>query len=503
MKITKLVYRRQFLLGPQYIDNLSSWNKVKLADKYFLTVHPDLSITMVNFNSNYIILLGYLLDPSNPSKDNVSILEACTGKVRSISDIFYKLDKMCGRFVIILKYQNDFIIFNDATGMREIFYFEDNSNNLWCASQSEIIAQYCNVPINEKIKKELFNLSLFSNTSEYWYPGDSTIYENLHHLTPNHYLNLNTHSIVRYWPVKRIRSISLSECVRRSSTLLKNILVAACNRFNIAMSISAGYDSRILIAASKDIKDQIYFFSHTHKNLTVDGLDIRIPAKLLPLLNLKHNIVNVPMMMDVEFEKIFRKNVTTARTSKGLNAYGLLEHFKNNKKEIVLMNGNLCEIARRNICRYPRIPQCMINERTLSLFAKMGKSYFANQKFYEWWILIKELPILQQYIIELFQWEQKSARWAATTFSEMDISFENLSPFNCKELLILMMGVDLKYRTLPNYSLYRHLIKNLWPETLQIEINPHPNNIDKYFKFFVYKYRIYEFVKFIYLNLVH
>ncbi len=51
----KYVFRRQFVLGPNYIKSFPKWNKVIINDKFFLSVHPDLDALKVTFKENTIV----------------------------------------------------------------------------------------------------------------------------------------------------------------------------------------------------------------------------------------------------------------------------------------------------------------------------------------------------------------------------------------------------------------------------------------------------------------
>jgi hypothetical protein len=499
MEMSKYLYRRQFILGPHYKENLQNWKHEKVNDNYYLSVHPDLQISKVSWGNNFLIMLGYILDPYNTSFDNNQILNLILKDIKNIDEVFKKLERMCGRFVMIIKVDNDFRIFNDTTGMRQIFYYKDSHNHLWCASQPSIIAEHLNLDVEKEIYDELFKLSIFSKTTEYWYPGNSTIFKDIFHLTPNHYINLDQLNIVRYWPRKKIKNRSYNECLQNSVLLLENLIEAATNRFNLALGISAGYDSRLVLAAGKKVSDKIFYFTHIKEDSDVNMDDVSIPADLLARLNIQHHVIKIPDKMDSDFEKLSRTNVTTARTTKVFNTYALFEYFKNEKKEIVLSSGNISEIAKRNVRRLPRLPNFLINGFILSSVANMNGSRFAIKKFKDWFVSAKETLKFGIKIFDLFYWEQRMANWAAMTFSEMDINFENFSPFNCRELLENMISLPLKYRSQPDYIFHNELIRTMWPETLQLPINPERNSFKRIFNYFFFKSRIYDLLKYIYI----
>ena len=40
-----LLYRRQYFIGPKFVDRFESWNKIKVSNNIHVTAHPDLIVT--------------------------------------------------------------------------------------------------------------------------------------------------------------------------------------------------------------------------------------------------------------------------------------------------------------------------------------------------------------------------------------------------------------------------------------------------------------------------
>ena len=117
----------------------------------FLTVHPDLQTEQAVHNDNSITLLGYILDPYEPSLSNSDIINRIIRQVSSADDVFSHLDSVCGRYVLVLSYDNNLRIFSDTAGLRQVFYTKDSSNAVWCAAQPGIIAEQLNMEFDKEI----------------------------------------------------------------------------------------------------------------------------------------------------------------------------------------------------------------------------------------------------------------------------------------------------------------------------------------------------------------
>ena len=76
-------------------------------------------------------------------------------------------------------------------------------------------------------------------------------------------------------------------------------------------------------------------------------------------------------------------------------------------------------------------------------------------------------------IMDLFQWEIQEGNWQAMNQLEWDlVTKEIFVPYNNRYLITLMLGVEKEHRLNPGYRLHEALIRNMWPELLELPINP-------------------------------
>ena len=295
-KIDKLLFRRQFIIGPYFLDNLTSWKKLKISTNSFLQVHPDLEVNQIKNHNIELTSLGYLIDPYHPEIGNREILINLLSEIENIYDIFNKTKSLSGRWIIILDDGSETILFNDACGLRQVYYTDFNSQQIWCASQPGIIAEELNLDFDSNAKN--FFQTISKQHKEYWWPGNSSPYRGIVKLAPNHWLDFKKRKCFRFYPNEKLNNISIKEGVEKSSELLKRLIGSAANRFDIAFSTSAGWDSRLLLAASKEYCDKFYFFSKIFYNLSEKSPDIVIPSILLKKFGLKHNVIICPSSVD-------------------------------------------------------------------------------------------------------------------------------------------------------------------------------------------------------------
>jgi hypothetical protein len=174
----KLLFRRQFILSPNSLKEFPWWKRLKIREKFFLTIHPDLNAYQVNCNDKSITLLGYILDPDNPQYSDLNILdnllkELCT--CDSLDSFFKCTYTFGGRWILIADDGNAVILFNDAAGLRQVYYNVDTSSqDIWCASQPGVIADILKL---EPDTEALEFIEAFKEVdNQYWWPDCTSPY---------------------------------------------------------------------------------------------------------------------------------------------------------------------------------------------------------------------------------------------------------------------------------------------------------------------------------------
>jgi len=466
----KLLYHNQFILGPFFIDTLSSWKKIKINSSVRLTVHPDLNTYQAKHQGKAITFLGFILDPDNLQASDSDIINSLIHKLSNCDNFFEHTYKFGGRWILIVNDGKEIRVFNDAAGLRQVFYTETRYiKDLWCASQPGIIAELLNLQM-DKDAVDFINSYEFRTNKEFRWPGYSSPYKEIKHLLPNHYLNLETGCRKRYWPNKPLDELSFNEALEKIPITLQALMKSASNRFDLALSLTAGLDSRLVLAASKEIRDKISYMTVRQIDKPENYIDITIPSMLLSKLGLKHDIVKSTFIINDEFIKIFKKNVPLAHYIYAPDAQAILDYYFQRK---VAVTGSVSEIARCSFrSQLKKSEKEKVTAYDLSRLQRMGKNQFAINCFENWLSGLGEIHNL--HILDMFEWEQGHGNWLAMCQLEFDLAWKDtFTPFNCRNLLITMLSVKEKYRKPPKYELFERLILDLWPEILSVPINPH------------------------------
>lgn len=104
-----------------------------------------------------------------------------------------------------------------------------------------------------------------------WYPAGLTPHREISRLLPNHYLDLAHWRPVRHWPMKKIApAASVEQKVSAIADILKAIIHAVAREREVYLPITAGRDSRMLLACSRADMDRIDLVTFADSKDNVD-----------------------------------------------------------------------------------------------------------------------------------------------------------------------------------------------------------------------------------------
>ncbi|MCB0395331.1 MAG: hypothetical protein KDD36_01680 [Flavobacteriales bacterium] len=456
-------------MSPDGSDELKAWKHTTIGD-YTVQAHPLATLTHIRSEGSdtELTMVGYILDPQRPEDSNEDILHALA-KDASLESLSERLYPYTGRFVLIARVERSYYLFHDACGLRSVFYTYKN-DKLFAASQPLLIGKQ--VPL-EKGKQftDYQNSSYKKQTIEHWMPAGCSLYESVKNLVPNHYLDVANRVQVRFWPVKRIGQVSMEEGVEKASELLAKTMIAYRTRFKLAVTTTAGNDSRAILSASKAIAGDVFFYTLKYRNLSPDSNEIKLPRKLLGNLGYQHHVIDCSQSIAPEFKTIYEKNTDMPHWNDwGLIAGGMRKDYP---ADHVSIKGNCAEVGRCFYYKQGLHPTVRSYEYILDLIPGWGKIPFVKARVAEWFEEMK--PISKNYgyqVLDMFYWEHRMGSWQAQSQLESDLVYESGTPFNNRQLLDVILSVDPDERCKPGYPVFKEIMNHLWPETLSVPINP-------------------------------
>lgn len=414
------------------------------------------------------MIIGYIIDPYNPEFSNTDIIANLINK-NSLKDALLEAEDLSGRFVIIWGDEKNICLFHDATGFREIYYYL-SSSTIFCGSTPDIINKYAGI---EQDKDE--SITEFINSAEYrssgFWIGNGTPLKHVYHLQPNFYLDLLNKGCLRYWPYENRKEIDIKEAARTMAQILKGTMFCAAKRYVLHQALTAGYDSRLLLAAVKDHTDQIKFSVNKVQHTTNRVADIKIPRLVARKFNLDFEVVEIDNeRVEADFREVYFRNNVFSRElhlpvfydahRKGFdNTYWVTGSFGNEVLRIIF------PLKKRNI-----------TSLDIAKRFNYSKYSYAVHAIETWMNEAREVYNKYGYnLVNMFYWEQFTGNWETLGGSEGSIIREEIRPFNCRKLITTYISLKDKYRYKDHPVGHLMTIKYLWKDLLKVPVAAYIN----------------------------
>jgi len=462
----RLLYRRQFVLGDRPVACLPGWQSIPFGSMH-VTVHPDLETTSARGRSGEFLLLGFVLSHRRPAANNQDLLDEVAQVCRDVDQMLEYCRDLCGRYVLVFALAGKTGLLSDLVGSRSVYYCI-HQEAVWCASQPSTLATLLEVDEDRSPGvRAFFETDLFAGKEASWM-GDGTRYAGIRHLMPNHYLDLDAKKALRYWPTRPPGNLDEESAAQRSAAMLERTMRAATNRFELSMAVTAGLDSRCLLAAARPVCPRIDFYIQKFGRMTDSHPDIRVPRRLAQRFGFPFRVIECGDYRDEAFDAVLKKNVFALQSSAKTTLYRSFQEFQG-KVNASGSAGELCRALRRDVVGIGG----MCDFAELLAMEGLSHSEYAAASLQPWYTEAKTLCDSMGYsLFDLYYWEQRMGNWGSMFPAELDIAIDEFYPFATRRLIETMLAVDEGLRLYNNSSIHRRMIELLWPELLSVPINP-------------------------------
>lgn len=462
-ELKDLIHRRQYLITPYPIVCPFEHNVHDLNEDYKLYVHKDLTISCFKKNKTQLLLLGDLFSFSKPEMSNDGILEQIF--TSDLDELLLRLADYCGRFVMIIAGATSLSIVHDANAARKVYYHKLTQGFI-CSSRPNLIAEVVGLQKTRcKSKSSYYESPEFIQMNNAGI-GNNTIYDNVYQLIPNHYLDVYSGKITRYWPKTPIRNMTLSVASMLCTEMITGFINAMGNRYQLMIPVTAGKDSRTLLACSHNLCNRTFYYINKEHHLNKKSNDLAVPSMLFKRIGIDFHIID-PYLQEVDddFRHAYFKNNPLGSEHYLPIIYNYYRFFSDR----INVPGNTVASA---YDLYGKVDTRLSGLR-LAKWNNVARFDFAIDYYNSW--LDEALLCKKNYNVNinaLFYWEERMANWGTQIQLDKDIAQEEFVPFNCTKLIEIMLSVEPKYIDRPEFELFRQIQKNLWPELLTAPVNP-------------------------------
>ena len=472
----RLLYRRQFLLAPGQIDfPFSSWTELTVGHHgQTLYLHPDLGFEQVRVGEREATVLGYIVDPDRLGAPEEELLRGLLNREGTLDALLEAVERWSGRWILLLGDGADTVLFHDAVGARQVHYYQ-GANGCWAVTQPHLLEEV--LPLERDPEATAYRESRLAydhhSVREYTWPGDSSEFVGVRRLLPNHYLNLRLGTVTRFWPRDPIKPAAMEEVAADLADLLRRLFRAAHARFDLAVTMTAGRDSRLMLAGSREMADEVYYHTAAYWGLNDRDPDIWVPRRLLRQLGLTHHVISCPETMSPEFRNLYEQNVAGAHPDWGIIAEGLQADYPLDR---LCVKGNCVEISRPlggNRATVDEMnPESSLEEVMQRVYLDPNHP-FVQRHMSRWFE--GAAPACREtglHPAELVYWEQRMGSWQAMSQAEWDLVQDVFMPFNCRYMHAQLYRLPMAERSEPEARVHTRILELLWPEVLRAPINP-------------------------------
>ena len=465
-KMEDLLYRYQFFYGKTPLP-VDGWAVYAMPDEACLSAHPELKVTQIERNDFKVTLLGFILDPARPEDTDVEILTRLSDSAADVEQWIESTEPMGGRWLIFLHHGDSAVVFNDPGGLRTTFYHIDVDGNPWLGTQPGLFQLKFGFEVSPEGASYMAS-PRYQEKIETWWAGDSSPFAEIKHLLPNHLFDLKTKKAVRFWPVKPLKKYSLEEGVKIAAQTLKGMIAAAHKRFPLAVALSSGLDSRMMLAATRDFAEDVFFFSMMYRHLTTESDDLKVPSEITSAVNLTHHIVDARVPMSAEFAEVYNRTLTGTKDDWGNLVEARYKHIPQGR---VILKGTISEIVRVRFWSVGVYPY-RVTLRDLIRLLNLGNDPLVVKSLKAWMQDALPAEKLGFKLLDLLSWENEIGNWLALGHVANDLSHQDFAPISNRRFIAAMLGVDPKYRSYPDHIMERQITATLWPELAKFPYSP-------------------------------
>lgn len=369
------------------------------------------------------------------------------------------LPKLGGSFILLTWGCLSNRLYLDHAGSMPVVY--DRRNNVVGSSAALILSDS---DYEHRFNHCLYNALIKREGAGGWIPGTLTAHVDVERVLPNHYLDLNTGSVLRFWP----KALTIDESM--STTCAAELIVESMSAFSqacfssfpITQTLTAGYDSRLLLAVCRDFINEANFFTI---DLGDNRLDVDISVDLSNKFGLKHKVI--PVIYSNDYQKsIWDKCVGDSILEINRDIYPTLAQLDGDDFIITGMYGEIgrCRLYRQD---YKDINNAAIDvDFILSRLTLPGIEEIKNN-ITQWFEEINDCP--SSMILDLAFYELKFGSWAMGQNPIQNAMKYNIYPFALRPV----METFLRLTPLSKGTnlLFDQCIRLAWKDLTSIPVN--------------------------------
>lgn len=294
-----------------------------------------------------------------------------------------------------------------------------------------------------------------------WISGTLTAHRGLRRLLPGHWLDLETGHTKRFWPRRESLgpTLSVSDAARQAGAAIRRLVEGVVVQCEAAISLTAGFDSRVLLAASRDVRRQAQYYT-----IDLGGVDSYQAPRIAEQLGLSHQLVK-PVLSGPEDISWWDDAVGHCVREQNRSTYLTLGGIGPS----VLVQGAFGEAGRGRLYRQDaeRIDAIRPDPAFLASRLTIPAAPEHFEELERWLEPLAGLPT--SVVMDLAYIELRGASWAMAQAPAQKAIRPALAPFAQRATFDAFLRTPPRIKA--DKTLFRTMLEQLWPEAAAFPIN--------------------------------
>src|SRR5262249_8118487 len=193
-------------------------------------------------------------------------------------------------------------------------------------ASSPFLLQAPDEPVPDDELADLFRV----DESSLYFLFTATPHAGAERMLPNHILDLRTWEQIREWPTGPYERGTQDELVERIAISIERTIAAAAVNDELNQSMTAGGDTRVMLACSRPVLDRIHFFTVAQPD-SVGRTDAIVSSQLAPRFGYDHRVLPLQRWTREDLRRFMIRTAALAGEKRGSQAgptYALLGHAR-------------------------------------------------------------------------------------------------------------------------------------------------------------------------------
>jgi hypothetical protein len=298
-----------------------------------------------------------------------------------------------------------------------------------------------------------------------WFPFGLTPRRSCYRLLPDFYLDLKTWTVQRHWPTGSLsENGDTNKAVQTVANSVKRLIHAAVNDRPVRASVTAGLDTRLIIACARGELDRVFFHTRDDYSWSTQR-DVYVAKRIARRFKLNYKLIPKAITPEADLAAWLER---TGHCVAG-NAWrssGMVDSFKEKSFFLTGIGGELAR-GYRSYWEFGDTPSMEITVPLLLKRSKMAQHPEILAAGEKW---LAELPTKDALLIlDFYLLEQRVPCYSSPGRYGYISPAVMIYPLSHRASVEAMLRLPVEYKA--REQLHKDIIAQEWPELLSIPIN--------------------------------